>query len=194
LQKAFMNGLRLNLGCGAKKLPGFVNVDKFGEPDLRYDLEVLPWPWDDNSVAEILLNHVLEHLGQAPSVFLGIMSQMYRVCRDEARITIVVPHPRHDYFLADPTHVRAITPFGLSLFSQRLNRQWVADGAANTPLGIYLGVDFELVETLFKPSAHWFRLHPGTKVEFENLLAESALYNNLIEEIRMTLKVVKPPA
>jgi hypothetical protein len=55
-----MNGLRLNLGCGAKKLSGFVNVDKFGEPDLKYDLEVFPWPWDNNSVVEILLNHVLE--------------------------------------------------------------------------------------------------------------------------------------
>ena len=187
-----MNGLRLNLGCGAKKLPGFVNVDKFGEPDLKFDLEVFPWPWDDNSVAEILLNHTLEHLGQTPSVFLGIMTQMYRVCRNEALIMIAVPHPRHDNFIADPTHVRPITPFGLSLFSQRLNRQWVAAGASNTPLGIYLGVDYELVETRYRPSAHWFRLHPGPKVDFEHLLSESALHDNLIEEIRMILKVVKP--
>jgi hypothetical protein len=189
-----MSELRLNLGCGANKLPGFINVDKFGEPDLKYDLEMMPWPWDDNYVVEIVLSHVLEHLGQTPSVFLGIMGQMYRVCRHEARITIVVPHPRHDYFLADPTHVRPITPLGLSLFSQRLNREWAAAGLANTPLGMYLGVDFELVETLYKPSVDWFRLHPGTQVEFQHLLSESTIYNNLVEEMKMTLRVVKPPA
>jgi hypothetical protein len=80
---------------------------------------------------------------------------------------------------------------GLSLFSQRLNREWAAAGLANTPLGMYLGVDFELVETLYKPSVDWFRLHPGTQVEFQHLLSESATYNNLVEEMKMTLRVVK---
>ena len=30
-----MSGLRLNLGCGMNQMCGFVNVDKFGEPDVR---------------------------------------------------------------------------------------------------------------------------------------------------------------
>jgi hypothetical protein len=30
-----MTGLRLNLGCGAKRLEGYINIDKFGDPDLR---------------------------------------------------------------------------------------------------------------------------------------------------------------
>src|SRR5438270_12013588 len=111
-----MDGLRVNLGCGPRPEPGFINVDRFGQPDVQHDLEVLPWPWPDNSVAEIVLSHVLEHLGYDPKIFLGIMKEMYRVCQGGAAVRIVVPHPRHDYFLADPTHVRAITPFGLQLF------------------------------------------------------------------------------
>jgi predicted SAM-dependent methyltransferase len=63
-----MSGLRLNLGCGMRRLDGFVNVDKFGEPELRHDLETFPWPWPDDSVVEVLLNHVLEHLGHDPNV------------------------------------------------------------------------------------------------------------------------------
>jgi len=55
-------GLKLNLGSGQHPQPGFVNVDKLGEPDLKCDLEVFPWPWPENSVSEILLIHVLEHL------------------------------------------------------------------------------------------------------------------------------------
>lgn len=186
-----MAGLRLNLGCGARRLAGYVNVDKFGEPDLRHDLEAFPWPWDNDSVEEIVLIHVLEHLGQDPRVYLKIMQEMYRIGRAGARIMIVVPHFRHDFFYDDPTHVRAVTPLGLQLFSQRLNREWIAAGASNSPLGLYLGVNFELTRTNYRPSSHWFRLHPGPDVDLDLLLHESALHNNLIEQIEMMLEVVK---
>ncbi|MGH7999079.1 MAG: hypothetical protein ACREPR_06535 [Brasilonema sp.] len=49
-----MKDLRLNLGCGAKRLDGYINVDKFGTPDLRFDLETFPYPWANDSVAPYL--------------------------------------------------------------------------------------------------------------------------------------------
>jgi predicted SAM-dependent methyltransferase len=70
--------VKLNLGCGSQMLAGFCNVDKFGDPDLTWDLETLPWPWADNSVEEVLLSHVLEHLGQTPASFLAIMQELER--------------------------------------------------------------------------------------------------------------------
>ena len=36
-----MNDIKLNLGCGEKRLPGYLNVDKFGTPDLKHDLELV---------------------------------------------------------------------------------------------------------------------------------------------------------
>jgi hypothetical protein len=188
-----MSGLRLNLGCGMNRLDGFVNVDKYGEPDLTHDLETFPWPWADDSVEEIVLTHVLEHLGRDPNVYIEIMKEMYRVCQDGATIRIVVPHFRHDYFYDDPTHVRAVTPLGLMLFSQRLNREWIARGAANSPLALFHGIDFELTDVKYRPSAHWFRLHPDPNVDLNALLAEAALSNNLIEEIHLKLRSIKPP-
>jgi hypothetical protein len=186
-----MAGLKLNLGCGEKRYPGYINVDRFGSPDLKHDLETFPWPWPDDSVSEILLIHVLEHLGLETSVFLGIMKEMYRVCQAGARVYIVVPHFRHNLYFDDPTHVRAVTPLGLQLFSQRSNREWIATGAANSPLGLYLGVNFELRKTSLKPSSDWFRLHPENPVDVQLLLQESALYNNLIEQFEMDLEVIK---
>ena len=52
----------LNLGCGDKKLPGFVNVDLFGNPDIKHDLNIAPYPFKDNSVDYIISEHCLEHL------------------------------------------------------------------------------------------------------------------------------------
>ena len=108
------------------------------------DLERFPWPWPDSSAEEVLLNHVLEHLGQAPDVFIGVMKELWRVCANGARVRVHVPDPRHESFLGDPTHVRAVTVDTLALFSQAFNRQTMADGSANTPLGLMHGVDFDI--------------------------------------------------
>ena len=149
--------MRLNLGCGGEKLPGWVNVDKFDTlgPDQVVDLEVLPWPWPNDSVDEVLLSHVLEHLGAKVDVYFGIIKELYRVCRDGAKIKIYVPHPRHDNFVSDPTHVRAITPTGIMLFSQENNRKMIAANRSDSPLGLYLGVDFKIEELTWFVDDRW---------------------------------------
>ncbi|MEM9246361.1 MAG: hypothetical protein AAGA67_11565 [Cyanobacteria bacterium P01_F01_bin.153] len=186
-----MAGLYLNLGCGSRLMDGYVNVDKYGSPDLKLDLETFPWPWDSNSVAKIEMIHVLEHLGQHVDIYRQIIQEIYRISQPQALVHIVVPHHRHDDMLHDPTHVRTITPMGLNMFSQALNRQWQESGAANTPLGTYWEVDFELKETRYVPSElwdQWKQGRPGTDLE---LLQQGTLYNNLIREVDMTLVVIK---
>ena len=186
-----MNGLKLNLGCGEKRLPGYINVDKYGSPDIKHDLESFPWPWETNSVSNILLIHVLEHLGKDVETYFGIFKEMYRICNNGAKIKIIVPHFRHQFFYDDPTHVRVVTPLGLNLFSKRLNKLWAKKGSANSPLGLYLNIDFELKQTVIKPSQDWFRLHPEKNVNLKLLQEESAIYNNLIEQYQMELEVIK---
>ncbi len=116
------------------------------QPDQVVDLERFPWPWPDSSADEILLNHVLEHLGQTPEAFIGVMKELWRVCSPGARVRVHVPDPWHEHFLGDPTHVRPVTLGTLALFSQTFNRQTIAQGAANTPLGLMHGVDFDVEE------------------------------------------------
>ena len=117
--------MKLNLGCGPKRLAGWVNVDKSPafQPDAVVDLERFPWPWPDSSAEEVLLNHVLEHLGQSPDTFIGVMRELWRVCKPGAKVRVNVPDPRHESFLGDPTHVRPVTLDTLALFSQAFNRR-----------------------------------------------------------------------
>jgi predicted SAM-dependent methyltransferase len=183
--------LKLNLGCGARRFEGFVNVDKYGEPDVRLDLEEFPWPWKDSSVDEVKLIHVLEHLGGDPDVFIGIMKEMYRVCAPGARVGIIVPHPRHDNFIGDPTHVRPVTMQMLTLFDRAMCEHWQRTGAANSPLAIYHHVDFRVVEHNLVPEEPYgtdFREGRLTVAQLEALARSS---NNVISEIHITLEVRK---
>ncbi len=186
-----MSDIKLNLGCGERKFNGYINVDKFGDPDIKHDLESFPWPWENDSISEIQMIHVLEHLGKDIDIYFGIFKEIYRICKHGAQIYIVVPHFRHQYFYDDPTHVRVVTPQGLLLFSKRLNKEWAEKGKTNSPLGMYLDINFELIKTRIKPSEDWFRMHPGPKYNLGLLIQESAIYNNLIEQYEMWLTVIK---
>jgi len=186
--------MRLNLGCGNSKLPGFVNVDKMAacQPDQVVDLERVPWPWPDDSVEEVMLSHVLEHLGATAGAYFAVIKELYRVCRDGAKVTVVVPHPRHDSFLADPTHVRVVTPLGLELFSQTRNREWQEKGFANTPLGLYLGVDFAITAVNMLPDARWRQRLQRGQATMEQLMEAEKSQLNVMEQITVTLQAVKP--
>jgi hypothetical protein len=185
--------MKLNLGCGFSRPDGFIHVDLYKEcnPDVVHDLEVFPWPFESNTVQEILMNHSLEHLGHKPDTFLSIMKELYRVCENNAKIQINVPHPRHDHFIADPTHVRAITPLTLELFDLELNKHWQKINAANSPFAIYLGVNFKLISTQITLEQDYLDKFQAKKIsngELMNLLKER---NNVASEYRFTLKVIK---
>ncbi len=184
-----MESLKLNLGCGNNLIPGYTNVDRYGSPDLVLDLETFPWPWEDDSVSEIQMTHVLEHLGESTRTYFSIIQELYRICQNGAVIHIAVPHPRHDDFLDDPSHVRAITPDGLMMFSRKHNEEWIAKGCSNSTLAMSLNVDFEIASFNLILDPEWSSRR--SKIGDEELLKSISRFNNVIKEIRVTWKVIK---
>jgi len=184
--------MKLNLGCGQNHLAGYINVDKYGSPELLCDLEQFPWPWETGSVDEIVMNHVLEHLGQSPDTFIGIIKELYRVCRNGSMIRIVVPHPRHDSFLDDPTHVRVITPGVLELFSKKRNLEWKAMNAANSTLALYHDVDFQIENTQWILTEPYFSEFSQGRLSQQQIAEMFNKYNNVVSEIRIDLSAIKP--
>jgi hypothetical protein len=186
--------VKFNMGCGHGHLDGYVNVDAFAAcaPDEVVDLERTPWPWPDGCAEEVVFNHSLEHMGGDAKVFLAMMVELYRICAPGAVVRITVPHPRHDNFIGDPTHVRIITPAVLALFDRKLNDEWKAQGASNTPLAHYLDIDFVIEQAttvLDEPYAGQLRAGTLTQVEALDFLRTR---NNVAREIQMVLRARKP--
>ena len=103
----------------------------------------------------------------------------------------------HDngYSIDDPTHVRIVTPRSLTLFDQELNLQWAEAGAANTTLGLYLGIDFVLAFAKANPSQEFMEKWKGQEKEMQERVfaKEMTFFNNISNEVRMAVGVRKPP-
>jgi len=58
------SGIRLDIGCGANKNPGFVGMDirPLPDVDIVQDVEEFPWPLPDESVLMAVCSHVVEHI------------------------------------------------------------------------------------------------------------------------------------
>jgi predicted SAM-dependent methyltransferase len=89
------NRVKLNLGSGSSRWPGWTNVDfdKDLEPDVVADVEHLPM--ENESVDEIYASHVLEHV-PCDSPALG---EWKRVLKPGGHIVVVVPDILQMYYL-----------------------------------------------------------------------------------------------
>ena len=188
--------MKLNLGCGGDHLDGWVNADKYPEahPDVVLDLETFPWPFAEDSVDEVLLKHVLEHVGRDSDTFLAIIKELYRICKDGAQVRVIVPHPRHLDFLTDPTHVRPITPELFLHFSRKVNAKWQSLGLPGTPLALYIGVDFEIVSSQSFLEGNWNAQFEAGKMSRDDLDFAIRTYNNVVSHTDTVLQVLKAGA
>jgi len=113
LQELIKEGkqIKLELGCGQKKNPDRIAVDKLDQPhvdivaDLEEGLAFLP----DGSVDEIHCTSVLEHIEN----FENLMRDIVRVLKKDGKAFVFVPHFSNPYFYSDYTHKRH---FGLYTF------------------------------------------------------------------------------
>jgi len=83
--------MKLNLGCGSNKIPGYTNVDvePSCEPDLVHDFTKAPLPFEDNSVEEILFFHTVEHISK--KLHHAIFNEFWRVLKPGG--TLIVSYP-----------------------------------------------------------------------------------------------------
>jgi predicted SAM-dependent methyltransferase len=83
--------LKVNLGCGNKKIEGFLNIDVNPDfrPDMVLDLNILPYPFASNSVDHILAAQILEHL---QIHCIDFLKEVYRILKPDGVIELYMPN------------------------------------------------------------------------------------------------------
>jgi len=104
----------IDLGCGARKHPGYIGVDtaKLEGVDIVCNVEE-GLPFEDNSIDGIYSNFFFEHVSN--TIFL--FQEIYRVCKKDAIVEFSVPYYQSVTQYKDPTHKAIIMPEMMRYFS-----------------------------------------------------------------------------
>ncbi len=161
----------LDLGCGTKKTPNSFGVDvvKLKNVDLVYDLNQIPWPFEDEQFEKVIMNDSLEHLDKP----IDVLREVYRILKPSGKVELRVLYWNHKYNYSDPQHKHAFAEMYFDFFCGKKEREYYMDYA------------FSSVKTDFH-FTHEAIMEFG--VDRENLMKKAHFYCNIIDVMYVTLK------
>lgn len=89
-----------------------LDINPDHKPDLVHDLNVLPYPFADNTFDEIHAYEVLEHMGQQGDwrFFFAQFSEFWRILKPNGLLCGTSPDSSSRWAWGDPGHARVISP------------------------------------------------------------------------------------
>lgn len=165
--------MELLLGAGSRHqkrlhIPGregwtnLVTLDMNADhkPDVVWNMEDIPLPFEDNSADEIHAYEVLEHMGRQGDwrFFLAQFEDFWRILKPGGLLFASTPHPTSPWAFGDPGHTRLIPVEATIFLSQEEYRKQVGVTPMTDYRFVYKG-DLRLVENGITPShTTWFVL------------------------------------
>lgn len=97
-----------------------LDIEPIHKPDFVHDLNVLPWPFEDNSFDEVHAYEVLEHFGTQGDykAFFAHFSEVWRILKPDGQFFASTPMWDSPWAWSDPGHTRVITRQSLIFLSQ----------------------------------------------------------------------------
>jgi SAM-dependent methyltransferase len=127
---------------------GLVTLDHNADhnPDVVWDLETLPLPFEDASFDSISAFDVLEHTGKQGDwrFFFAQWSDFWRIMKPGGRFYGIVPSLTSPWAWGDPSHTRVITPEQFTFLSQPNYDQQVGVTAMSDFRHVYQA-DFDVI-------------------------------------------------
>ena len=107
----------LDLGCGKKKRTGTIGVDYSDQhsADVIHDLNVFPYPFESDSIDQVYLDNVLEHLNKP----MQVMEEVHRITKLGGKVKVIVPYFRSRWAFIDPTHQTFYTVDSFAYYDPR---------------------------------------------------------------------------
>ena len=171
--------MKVELGCGNKKQPGWYGVDIADTQavDLIQDLDEERWDLPSNHFEEIRAMDVFEHL-QDP---INFMEEVYRISKAGCKVSIQGPHFSSGNW-HDPTHRRLLGSRTFEHFTDETRFDFYTDGSFEvvdveitfewTPIPGYkhLGSYIANRHTMLYERTFLRNLLPATNIRFELLV------------------------
>ena len=132
-----------------------LDFDPECKPDVLHDLDVLPYPFDDNTFDEIHAYEVLEHCGKQGDwrFFFAQFSELHRILKPGGLLVASVPMWDSPWAWGDPGHTRVITQGSLAFLSQKVYAQEIGKTTLTDYRHVYKA-DFDAVA--FHDTEHTF--------------------------------------
>lgn len=105
----------LSIGCGRKaSSTDLVRLDISAdvEPDVVWDLDKIPYPFEDESFTVIECFDVIEHLSSIPNT----LQEIHRILEANGVLKITTPHFSCANSYMDPTHKYHLSYFSFDYF------------------------------------------------------------------------------
>lgn len=184
--------VKLDIACGQRKggadpttglqdPTGWTGIDIAATEavDIVHDLNVYPWPIEDQSVDMARCSHYIEHIphdipGSPLDGFIAFGNELHRILKPGAQCEIIAPYDSSTRAWQDPTHRRAISEQSFFYW----NQEWLAANGLD-----HYGVtaDFDFGWGYHVPDPMWQTAHEE-KRQFAMLH-----YRNVISDIFVTL-------
>jgi SAM-dependent methyltransferase len=132
----------LDVGCGVRKAPGAIGVDRnpASAADVLCELDRFPYPFADGAFDTIVATHVIEHVADV----MRTMEEFHRLARPGGRVRLTTPHYTDFSSFCDPTHRWHLNSFSFRYF-----------GEDHGGFGYYSQVRFREISVRVKLLAFW---------------------------------------
>lgn len=121
-----------------------LDCDECHKPDIVHDLDVFPYPFEDNTFDEIHAYEVLEHCGQQGDFkfFFDQFTEFWRILKPGGLFLATVPAWDSPWAWGDPGHTRVITE-GSILFLDQSQYEKQVGITAMSDYRTWYSADFE---------------------------------------------------
>ena len=123
-----------------------LDIDTDSDPDVVHNLDRIPWPFENNTFAEVHAYEVLEHLGQQGNFrsFFDTFYEVWRILRPNGFLYATVPMWNSMWAWGDPGHTRVINLGSLVFLNQKAYQDQVGKTAMTDYRNYWKG-NFEIV-------------------------------------------------
>jgi SAM-dependent methyltransferase len=146
---------------GSKKFtnPVRLDINADHQPDVVWDLNVMPYPFEDGEFDEIHAYEVLEHCGTQGDYkfFFAQFSELHRILKPGGHLLATCPSRHSAWAWGDPSHTRVLQPEHMVFLSQAEYEKQVGVTPMSDFRNIYKA-DFEVCAMNDDSETFWFIL------------------------------------